>query len=63
MAIVKMSVFQLTFFASERDALLQRLQTFDKVHIVEQGEPPDESIHALSLTKEHNALQSELSRL
>lgn len=63
MAIVKMSVFQLTFFASERDALLQRLQTFDKVHIVEQGEPPDESIHALSLTKEQNALQSELSRL
>ena len=63
MAIVKMSVFQLTFFASERDAVLQRLQTFDKVHIVEQGEPPDESIHALSLTKEHNALQSELSRL
>lgn len=63
MAIVKMSAFQLTFFASEKDALLQRLQTFDRVHIVEQGEPTVEGIHALPLAKEHNALQSQISRL
>ncbi len=43
MAIVKMSKFDLTTFAEDKDALLRRLQLFGDVHITEKDRMVDET--------------------
>lgn len=63
MAIVKMSKFKLALFASEKDALLERLQTFGAVHVTEQEEPDKELLQEAPLLPERSTLQARRVRL
>ena len=63
MAIVKMSKFKLALFASEKDALLERLQTFGAVHVTEQTEPDKELLQEAPILPERSTLQARRLRL
>ena len=63
MAIVKMSKFKLAIFASEKDALLERLQTFGDVHVIEQTEPDKELLQEAPILPERSTLQARRVRL
>lgn len=63
MAIVKMSKFKLALFASEKDALLERLQTFGAVHVIEQTEPDKELLQEAPILPERSTLQARRVRL